>query len=273
MTAFSPDTGCRRLVRRVFFCLAIVLTSGSATAEPGGLPGAPTPTDLLPPAPGQSQLFAERAWRQTGGGTGFFVTADGKLMTNNHVVTGCAGYSVETTEGREVEASLLAADAEEDLALLQAPLPGAAPLAFRRVVATRGQPILIIGYPSYGMQRIQPTPAAGTLNGPPSPDGHRFQFQAEVRPGNSGGPIFDGEGLVVGVVFARINSAAVYQKTGQQVRDVGFGISNETSLAFLASHGIAPLQADERPGPAWDEQALFAAAQRSLARVLCWKPR
>lgn len=247
-----------------------LLGAFAATADqgPAGLPPPPT-INHLPDAPGKSGLFTGRGLHPAAGGTGFFVTADGKLLTNNHVIAGCTAFSVEATDGSETAATLIAADAAEDLALLQAPVPGAGPVTFRGKVAWNGGPIAIIGYPSFGLQRIKPLLAAGTLTGPASPDGHRFQFQADIRHGNSGGPIFDEQGLVVGIVFAKIDTADAFRVTGQLIKNVGFAISNNATTAFLEAHGVNAAMADD--GPAQDDQSLFAGAQRSLLRIVCWK--
>jgi len=252
--------------------LILVTAAVPAGADPGapGLPPAPTPTDHLPPAPGTSSLFAGSGLRQAAAGTGFFVAGDGALVTNHHVVTDCSRYSIETTDGTESAATLIDSDPTEDLALLRVPGVQAAPVTFRRAVTWDGRRIAVIGYPSFGMQRIKPFLAEGALTGPSSPNGHRFQFEADVRHGNSGGPIFDGAGLVVGVVFAKIDTAAVYRDTGRKIQDVGFAISNETTRAFLEKHGIEPAMAESAPPQNTD--AVLAAAQHSLARVLCWRP-
>jgi len=248
--------------------LLAAFAARAADQGPSGLPPAPT-VDHLPGAPGKSGLFTSRGLRQASGGTGFFVTADGKLLTNYHVVSDCTAYSVEPTDGAETAATLLAYDAAEDLALLQAPVPGAAPVTFRGKVLWDQRPIAVIGYPAFGMQRIKPFLATGTLTGPATADGRRYQFHADIRHGNSGGPIFDEQGLVVGVVFAKIDTVDTFRKTGQRIEDVGFAISNLTTGTFLDNHGVSAATADY--GPVQDDQGLFTSAQRSLVRVLCWR--
>jgi len=143
-------------------------------------------------------------------------------------------------------------------------------VTFRRTVVWDGRAIAVVGYPSHGLQRIKPFMVSGSLTGPSSPDGHRFQFHADVRHGNSGGPLFDGEGLVVGVVYAKLDTVVAYQATGQRIPDVGFAISNETTRGFLKNLGVDATIAET--GVPRDEASLFADAQRSLARVVCWRP-
>jgi S1-C subfamily serine protease len=207
--------------------------------------------------------------RQVGGGTGFFIQPDGHLLTNNHVASQCEALSVEAADGTEALARLEAASPADDLALLQTGLSIPQVAVFEENVSLDGRPAAVIGYPSHGLQRITPTLVWGSLAGPMTHDGHRFAFAADVHPGNSGGPIVDQRGLVVGVVFAKINAVAVFQNTGRSADQIGFGINNETTLAFLASHGVTVATAGR--GPKLADDSLFAQSRPFIARVLCWR--
>jgi S1-C subfamily serine protease len=227
-------------------------------------------TERNPFRPRYSALFADPTWRPVGAGTGFFVRADGRLLTNYHVVDDCFGLSVETPDGAEVVATMIGADASEDLALLSAPVGESPPVVFRKLVAFDGRRVAVIGYPDHGLQRIKPFMVTGSLTGPATQKGHRFAFEADVRKGNSGGPIFDELGLVVGVVFAKIDTASVFQSTGRHVEKLGFAIDNDIIRAFLRKQNVEMMMAME--GTVLDESALFDLGRRSVARVVCWRP-
>jgi S1-C subfamily serine protease len=95
----------------------------------------------------------------------------------------------------------------------------------------------------------------------------RLVFKADVRGGNSGGPLLDGSGLVIGIVFAELNSAHYLRATGRTVIDVGFAIPVPSAAQFLARHGVKLTGAPA--GPALDKATLHAEAARHVVRVNC----
>lgn len=205
-------------------------------------------------------------------GTGFFVTADGKLLTNHHVVDGCSALSVETPGGVKTEATLLDSRPEDDLALLASGLeaPAVATFLAENTLAA-GTPISLIGYPDQGLAPIKPLLTHGELG-----EGlrfassrARFEIRADVRHGNSGGPVVDRRGLVIGVVFAKVNSVAVFQKTGQSVRFIGAVIDNGAVFSFLDRNGLRHRTATS--GSMIDDDAIGEMLRPIVARIGCWK--
>lgn len=139
-------------------------------------------------------------------GTGF-VYAPGRLMTNAHVVAGVDDPEVEVGDS-SVEAEVVVYDPDLDLAVLAFDTGAADPLEFDDGARTR-QGVAIVGYPQDGPYDVQP----GRIRSEQrlrSPDIYGtgtvirevFSVRALVRPGNSGGPMIDSQGEVVGVVFA-----------------------------------------------------------------------
>ena len=109
--------------------------------------------------------------RLTGTGSGFFITPDGRLVTNNHVVDGCAAVSILPPDLQRKEARVIAVDSVNDFALLA--VEGAPPgVATFRVPAERsaGQRVALIGYPkNEAIARIQPFFTPGETIQPRSP--------------------------------------------------------------------------------------------------------
>ena len=205
-------------------------------------------------------------------GTGFFVTADSKLVTNNHVVDDCAGLSVEMPDGRKAEGQVLATLPQDDLALISTTIVPKAVATFLQASAlAAGAPITLIGYPDQGLAPIRPLLTHGELGTTSILAGARarFEIRADVRHGNSGGPVVDSRALVIGVVYAKVNSVAVFQATGKSVRFVGAVIDNRAVLAFLDQHKIAYQTAVE--GPVVDAATLESRLKGIVARVGCWK--
>jgi S1-C subfamily serine protease len=147
-----------------------------------------------------------------GSGSGVIVTPDGYLLTNQHVVHRAASVSIKLTNGDKVEARVIAEDASTDLAVLRArtsALPGVSLLT--KPGPRVGQLVVAIGNP-FGFEA---TVSAGvisahgrTLRGA---DGRLIegviQHTAPLNPGNSGGPLVDAQGRVVGINTAIIAAA------------------------------------------------------------------
>ncbi len=211
--------------------------------------------------------------RLTGTGSGFFVAADGRLVTNNHVVDNCAAVSILPPDLERKEARVLSVDTANDFALLAVDIVPTAVATFR-VPAERGagRKVVLIGYPkNEAIARIQPflTPGETTSPRSPLPSFLGLQFQADVRPGNSGGPLLDESGMVLGVVTAKINTVNVAKQTGQVIREIGYATDNDILLQFLKANDVPYATAPD--GPTLKEAGLLSVAKGFATRVECWK--
>ena len=210
--------------------------------------------------------------RLTSIGTAFFVTEDGKLVTNNHVVDGCKAITIETPAGLTVPVKVLAVDVHYDLALLQAAIKPPATAVFRaQILSETGAPIATIGYPDQGMPPREPMVTTGIMLQPISDGagGTRIAIEADVRHGNSGGPLLDDRGQVIGVVNAKINTVNVFKSTGKVVDNVGFGIALPVVLDFLKRNGASVRLASQ--GGKLNGEQLLDLARPYIARAGCWK--
>jgi len=143
-------------------------------------------------------------------GTGFVISPDGYLLTCAHVVKD-AGKIRVTLGAKSWEAAVLAVDDAHDLALLQLPTKGltALPLANSNAIEL-GQEARAFGFPlsDYLGEDLKVT--RGTIAGISMRDAQKiFQIDAAVNPGNSGGPLVNENGEVIGVVNAKLPSALV----------------------------------------------------------------
>ena len=140
-------------------------------------------------------------------GTGFFITEDGFLVTNEHVVRDAAQVRLVTSAGL-ISAKVVKVDAANDLALLKAEGKFAAlPVAASRAVKLGGT-VATVGFPNIGLQGFAPKLAKGeiaSLSGA-GDDARYFQISVPVQPGNSGGALVDERGNVVGVVSAKLSA-------------------------------------------------------------------
>ena len=178
--------------------------------------------------------------QQVGAGSGFFVSADGLIITNKHVVSDpAASYTVITTDGKQYEAKVLAIDPRNDVAIIKIEIQNAPFLTFTDSSQLQiGQRVIAIGN---SLGQYQNTVTTGIVSGigrsitAGSSDGSEqlegvIQTDAAINPGNSGGPLLDIAAQVVGV-----NTAI-----DQQGQLVGFAIpSNDIKKALdsYKSHG------------------------------------
>jgi len=159
-------------------------------------------------------------------GSGFFISGDGYIVTNNHVIEGATQIEVVLEDGRELEAELVGADAATDLAVLKVDEAGSFPhVSFGNSSALRrGDWVVAVGNP-FGLGG---TATAGIVSavGEPGDRGRSstytdyLQIDAAINRGNSGGPTFDLYGQVVGV------NTAIYSPTGGSV-GIGFAITSD----------------------------------------------
>ena len=132
--------------------------------------------------------------RLQGAGSGFFVAADGSLVTNHHVIANCAQVMVSSATGESGPATSIEIDPANDLALLRTDLAPRDLANFAAIAQYRARrPVALVGYPNQGLLPINPRLTPGVVLGvrPRSPTAKVLMFGADVRKGNSGGPLLD----------------------------------------------------------------------------------
>lgn len=195
-----------------------------------------------PPAPGRDKVAAKPPEERGGGtGTGFAVAPEGMILTNNHVVADCQRITVDGSPAR-----LIGNDEAFDLALLQVDNVSDLPVvSFSDHPAPLNADVTIAGYPLAGLlgglnvTRGSVTSVKG-LGG----DGSRMQISAPVQPGNSGGPVVDAHGRLVGVVVSKLDAKVVQDEIGDIPQNVNFAIRGEIAKLFLYQNGVSPQTSD-----------------------------
>jgi len=202
-------------------------------------------------------------------GTAFYVDEAGDLITNDHVVANCRVVQVRSLEQPPVSATVLAVDQMHDLALLHAGPSSPGYATFRSGVhAGISSNVSTVGYPDEGLPALEPQASQGKLLRGDDGAGHML-IDMDVRHGNSGSPLLDTGGLVIGVIRAKVNSPAVYARTGHEVDDTGVAIPTSSVLEFLAHNHIHFYASNGAPSE--DQHGLLSAARKFVARAECWK--
>ncbi len=176
---------------------------------------------------------------ETGVGSGVVIVDKGVILTNLHVVSGAKRVKVVFADGLESDASIIALQAEDDLAVLQAAqVPDDLVPATLRSTGdlAPGDTVVAVGFP-FG---IGPSASAGVVSGLrrtyQSPEGKRIvsnliQFDAAVNPGSSGGPLVTMDGSVVGIVTAILNPSSQRVFIG-----IGFAVPIENAASAVGIH-------------------------------------
>lgn len=174
-------------------------------------------------------------------GTGFVIDGSGFLLTCAHVVGEQKEATISFGTIRMI-ADVVKADPKADLALLKTrdPLPAGtvvlrlrpadAPVALGEEVATLGYPLSRLLGNGVRMSRGILSAQSGLRD-----DATRYQVSAEVHPGNSGGPLLDHEGKVIGVVAATIDPNAVTRASGSLPQNINFAIKGTPVVDFLSA--------------------------------------
>jgi S1-C subfamily serine protease len=174
-------------------------------------------------------------------GSGIIVSRNGHVITNQHVVNQCTTYEVIDDADRRLKASLHAVDAGNDLALLVVEERFAAAAPIRRDAAPRlGEAVTVVGFPLVNVLGTRPTVGFGHVSSTVGIRGNETQMQISVpiQRGNSGGPVFDQSGNVIGVVVSKLDALKVAERLGDLPQNVNFAIRGDVVRTFLEANNV-----------------------------------
>jgi S1-C subfamily serine protease len=178
-----------------------------------------------------------------GYGTGFYVSVAGHILTNAHVVRNCSAIHVVGDRIAKTPAVLKGVDTTNDLALLELPKPPSLvrPILPWRADVPLGGQVAVFGFPYFGTFTETGTFTRGDVTALAGIAGNsaHLQISAPVQPGNSGGPVSNEQGQVVGVVVGRLHALNVARNTGDLPQNVNFAIKSAQAISFLQVHGIS----------------------------------
>ncbi len=183
-------------------------------------------------------------------GTAWAVTADGCLVTCAHVVSEGAVIHVTSTAGKTMTATLLKLDKDRDLALLRIDAT-TTPLALE-FSAEAGDKVATMGFPNALIQGREPKLTEGIISSTSGLNDDRtaLQISVPVQPGNSGGPLLNMNGHVVGVVRARLSDLGELRRSGSLPQTVNFAIKIQGIEPLLdAASGWQRAKSDAAAAP------------------------
>lgn len=200
-------------------------------------------------------------------GSGFAIDKT-HIITNAHVVDGAQKIAV-VSDKFTAAAEVVFSDPRNDIAIIRADRDVGPGARFRELdLLYLGEDIVVLGFPLQGLLGSGPTVTAGNVSSlcGIGNDTTVMQFTAPIASGNSGGPILDASGLVVGLVHASLNLDHVRQ-SGANAENVNFGVKSPVVKTFLASVGIPFVQAE--PGVARNRAEIVRDARNFIFRIRC----
>ena len=200
-------------------------------------------------------------------GTGFYVSNTGHIISNHHVVEGCNTVKL-TFKGKEVSANVLAVDKMNDLAILKADLTPSKVYSVATEDASLLEDIIIAGYPlgKKVSAAIKTSKGSITALAGYGDNYSEFQTDAALNQGNSGGPIMDQKGNVVGVAVANYGKNA-------GVESFNFGIKSSTLKTFANANGLKFLPPNNRDlsnkdlGQLITEATIYLECHMTVAKI------
>jgi tetratricopeptide (TPR) repeat protein len=251
--------------------------TGSVTSSKTPMPNKPAP-----PKEGSAQ---------SGTGSGFFVSKLGHVITNAHVVKGCNKVTVGDSANKQVPAEIINTDRSNDLALLKLSslemasadsksliqklniiaVPVASKGLLRSEDVKLGEKVLVAGFPfgDFFSNSIKVTTGIVSSTRGAGDDSGQFQLDAAVQPGNSGGPIYDSGGNIVGVVVSQLDKLKVAKAIGSLPENMNFGIKASTVRQFLTSSGLPSKKAGHTEEKS--TQQLAEIAKNQALMVMCYQ--
>ncbi len=176
-----------------------------------------------------------------GFGSGFIVNRAGYIVTNNHVIDHCASLKANLANGTLIDVTLLEHDPKRDLAILKAAKPFGDPVSLRTgLAAKQGEAVMVAGFPladKPGMDLNTTTGTVSALKGLRNEEQY-LQYTAPSQSGNSGGPLVDAQGVVIGVVTYVLDSTAL-ASAGVASQNANFAIKADVVGRYLDEKGVA----------------------------------
>lgn len=201
-------------------------------------------------------------------GTGFFINRSGNIISNNHVIDSCTTVKVHC-KGVATPVTILATDRANDLSLMKSDVVPDDVFAISAVDAFLLDDIYVAGYPFGKVVSSSVKVTKGVVSAL-SGIGNNFsniQIDAALQPGNSGGPIVNLKGNVVGVAVAKLDYKKVIKDFGAIPEGTNFGIKSSTVHQFIKANNVSSISGGFRDMSSKD---IGIKIQKATVYLDCW---
>jgi S1-C subfamily serine protease len=200
------------------------------------------------------------------------VSQNGIVLTNHHVVDGCADIRIPA---ENASAKTIVVDHTNDLALIKINVANKSTAAFPESDDVKqGQDVFVFGFPLDGFLPSAGNITAGIVSALAGPGNNSslIQITAPVQPGNSGGPLLDRRGRVMGVIVSKANTLKIASAIGDIPQNVNFAISMRTVKSFLDGNGVEYRQRRDSFGSLFENSVAIAdEAKKVSVKIECWR--
>ncbi len=219
-----------------------------------------------------SQADSADAVASKGSGTGFFVSSDGYIITNHHVIADAVHIEVRAAGGKTYVAHVISGDPSNDVALIKVDAQ-AVPLPIAQTGALqKGAPVFTLGYPLPDIEGKELKATFGKVNALSGIHGDiRFlQIDVPIQPGNSGGPLIADDGSVIGITTQSLDTKAMLQSQGIVPQNVNYAVKSEYILPLMQFAHVEPGAAMRTAGATKDptqfeRSIVFIAVEKNRA--------
>ena len=223
--------------------------SGSVAKKPEGeLPGVKTPEQITYP-PKTKKETSKKVVKKSpeinpslitiGSGSGFYINNKGYALTNNHVIDICA-QSVAVIDGKETLFRVIATDKTNDVAVLKTDYRSRNYIKINEDGAKLGENIIAVGYPLAGRLSDSVKITRGIVSSLSGLDNNigQIQIDAALQPGNSGGPVLNESGDLVGIASAGLNKLLMAKEAKYIPENVNFAVASPIVVNILKSKKV-----------------------------------
>ncbi len=202
-------------------------------------------------------------------GTGFFISSEGHIISNNHVIDACHTVNINY-QGNIKPAKVISRDRANDLALLQVDIDPKDIFVISSNDTMLLEEVYVAGYP-FGKSVSSSIKVTKGVVSSLSGLGDNFsniQIDAALQPGNSGGPIINNKGLVVGVAVAKLDFKQAIKTYGAIPENINFGVKSSVLHSFTKSNNIKINNANNEK--IINTKKLAEIIQNATVYVDCW---
>jgi len=203
-------------------------------------------------------------------GSGFFITTNGYFVTNYHVIKGAERIGLRDVQGKTYEAIVVKKDTNNDLALLKVKGTFSALPIVKSQIVKRGMRVVTVGFPNIDIQGKEPKLSDGIVSALSGMQDEPtvFQISVPIQQGNSGGPLVNLDGNVVGIVASKLSALYMIKNRGSVPENVSYAIkSNYLIELILTDDLISKSLVQPTKRPARDLVELSERVEKSIALV------